>query len=169
MSRARPSFTVKFVPMEHKDAPQKTSKEHLSHITENICVGDELSVLTACLEQHQITHIVSLYGDAINEQTFVCKENVLAIEMADSVSQDLKEIEALSLPFIRSALESGGKVLVHCFAGKSRSVSIVALHFMSEGKSFDDTMLMISEKRPCIEVNMGFELYLRRREGSFLL
>ncbi|KAF9913093.1 dual specificity phosphatase 12 [Linnemannia zychae] len=59
--------------------------------------------------------------------------------------------------FIHTALESGKKVLVHCMAGASRSVTIVCAYLMKEKKmSAADALKHVQSHRQIAEPNDGF-------------
>ncbi|KAG0248292.1 hypothetical protein BGZ95_008122, partial [Linnemannia exigua] len=59
--------------------------------------------------------------------------------------------------FIHNALESGRKVLVHCMAGASRSVTIVCAYLMREQKmSAADALKHVQSLRQVAEPNDGF-------------
>lgn len=69
--------------------------------------------------------------------------------------------------FIRDALARGGKVLVHCFRGKSRSATICAMYMMrARGVRLDDAMAAIRAVRPCAQPNSGFVRALRALERA---
>ena len=58
---------------------------------------------------------------------------------------------AKSMDLMRTALEAGGAVLVHCNSGANRSSSVVAGYMMlTQGKRFDEVMPIIFEKRPIV-------------------
>ena len=58
---------------------------------------------------------------------------------------------AKSTDLMRTALEAGGAVLVHCNSGANRSSSVVAGYMMlTQGKRFDEVMPIIFEKRPIV-------------------
>lgn len=64
------------------------------------------------------------------------------------------------LKFIARALLDGGRVLVHCFAGKSRSATVCAAYAMvTEGTTLSETMARIQAARPIAAPNEV------RREG----
>jgi len=59
--------------------------------------------------------------------------------------------------FIKGAIESGGKVFVHCYAGVSRSAAIGIAYIMQEmDYNLFQAMSMVKAKRPCIFPNPGF-------------
>ena len=71
--------------------------------------------------------------------------------------------------FINNALSSGGKVLVHCRAGVSRSASVVISFMMKHfklrmEKAFDH----VRTCRSCVGPNNGFMFQLREWEVTFL-
>lgn len=66
--------------------------------------------------------------------------------------------------------ESAGAVLVHCWAGISRSTTIVAAYLMAERKiGVDDAIQFIRKKRRRIWPNFGFQMqllqYQKRLQG----
>lgn len=62
-----------------------------------------------------------------------------------------------TLPFIKDALSGGGRVLVHCWAGKSRSVSTIAAYMIQEYKmSPDEALAQIRITRPRAGPNDGY-------------
>jgi protein-tyrosine phosphatase len=61
------------------------------------------------------------------------------------------------LPFIDNALTSGGHILVHCWAGKSRSVSTIAAFLIKyEHKTPEEVLAQIRVNRPHAQPNVGY-------------
>ncbi|KAF8977564.1 dual specificity phosphatase 12 [Entomortierella lignicola] len=59
--------------------------------------------------------------------------------------------------FIQSAIDKGGRVLVHCMAGASRSVTIVCAYLMkSKDLPAVDALKAVAAVRPIAEPNDGF-------------
>jgi protein-tyrosine phosphatase len=57
--------------------------------------------------------------------------------------------------------EGGGAVLVHCYAGVSRSASCVIAFLMQEcGLTFMEAMTYVRKKRPIVFPNFGFQRQL---------
>jgi protein-tyrosine phosphatase len=58
-------------------------------------------------------------------------------------------------------MNKGGKVLVHCFAGVSRSATIVIAYMMQEhGMNYHSAFKFVKSKRPFINPNEGFRTQL---------
>ena len=73
-----------------------------------------------------------------------------------------------ALDFIKNAIAEGKNVLVHCFAGVSRSASVVIAYLMKYHKmEFNAAVSFVRAKRPWINPNYGFQAQLRRF-GIFL-
>jgi len=62
-----------------------------------------------------------------------------------------------AIAFIREAIQSGGTVFVHCFAGISRSATTVIAYLMSEhSMTFYEAMSFVRKRRHIIFPNIGF-------------
>ncbi|MBA0651462.1 hypothetical protein Goklo_018786 [Gossypium klotzschianum] len=69
--------------------------------------------------------------------------------------------------FIDEAKREGGGVLVHCFVGKSRSVTIVVAYLMKKhGMSLSQALEHVRSKRPLASPNPGFIQQLKEFEKS---
>jgi hypothetical protein len=73
---------------------------------------------------------------------------------SEPISQHFNECNQ----FIKSSRSSSSSsaVLVHCYAGISRSATIVIAYLMSTGMTFNDAYQITKTKRPCINPNPGF-------------
>ena len=80
--------------------------------------------------------------------------------MYDSEDQALEQVEAIAR-WVNACRETG-PVLVHCQAGLNRSSLVVARALMLAGKSAEDAISTLREKRsPACLCNHAFEEYLR--------
>jgi len=88
------------------------------------------------------------------------------IEILDSVQDDIrKHFEDASLHIDNVLKGENNKILVHCFAGKSRSSTIVACYLMKyKGMKRDEAIEDIRKKRPIVCPNAGFMLQLKEWE-----
>lgn len=59
----------------------------------------------------------------------------------------------LGVSAITRAIEVGKKVYVHCKFGHGRGPTMVAAYLISMGKSLEDALKFIKEKRPVIHLN----------------
>lgn len=128
----------------------------MSKITEQLFIGD---ILTASnkkwLEDHHITHIVNATKDIPN--FFPHDYKYLNLELDDSSNQSLYEVLEPSYKFIYNAIGNGGTVLTHCYAGRSRSVSIVIYFIMKLKKiTYLQSLTYIKKHRSIASPNTGF-------------
>ena len=87
----------------------------------------------------------------------------LFIEGADREQTDLLSSFPRAIEFIRASLASpGGKVLVHCGAGRSRSATALLSYLMAESSwDYDTALALLKTKRSMVQPNKGFERQLR--------
>jgi hypothetical protein len=89
------------------------------------------------------------------------------VDIADrpDAAADFEAGLADSLDFIDACITAGGAVLVHCFAGKSRSTSMcVAWLMRSRGLTFLESIDLCREVRPVVQPNLGFVSSLLKLE-----
>lgn len=83
----------------------------------------------------------------------------------DSPDEDISKLFGITYLFIDRFICDGKKVFVHCHAGMSRSVTIVAHYLMRRfGKSVDEAIALIRKKRPIATPNPGFVLQLQGKK-----
>ncbi|KDO33498.1 hypothetical protein SPRG_02306 [Saprolegnia parasitica CBS 223.65] len=79
------------------------------------------------------------------------------VAIADVPSASIEAHFAASNAFIERTTTSGGNVLVHCFAGKSRSVTLILAYLMAHyGYSLGDALAHVRSLRPQAQPNQGF-------------
>ncbi len=91
----------------------------------------------------------------------------LRFKVYDLPTENIQQHFSEANDFIHSARLSGGNVLVHCFAGMSRSATVVIAYVMSTSDyGYSDAMDLVQQVR-CIDPNMGFKRQLINfeREG----
>lgn len=117
------------------------------------------------LKELGVTHILTVAGGfkPLHPDDF----NYCLVDVADRPDENLQRYFDKCLKFIAECILSGGKVLVHCFAGKSRSATICAAYMMAtEGVSLDEALEHIRGARPIINPNSGFVAQLRKFEAE---
>ena len=78
------------------------------------------------------------------------------MDLLDSPSENIKDVFVESTNFIDECVSNKGKVLVHCFAGKSRSTTLVVAFMMKKyGMAMPDCLKQIRLKRPIAQPNAG--------------
>jgi len=111
------------------------------------------------LREVGITHVLCV-GKGLPRKVgedFVFK----ALEVLDSAETKLSDYFEECNQFIEAAKAGGGRVYVHCFAGKSRSATIVIAYVLhSTGMEYQKAFDLAREARPQIDPNPGFCLQL---------
>lgn len=79
----------------------------------------------------------------------------------DDPNEHLSRYFSYAILTIDEELGLGNKVLVHCFAGISRSAAIVIVYLMSKNRwPFSKAYEFVKSKRPIINPNFGFTVQL---------
>lgn len=135
----------------------------LSQITEYLYVGDVTAGRTA--HEHGITHVINcIAGHECGNYPKQPGLHYLDIAMRDSTSYDISQDFTRTISFISTAREEGGRVLVHCQAGISRSVTIALAYLMAEeprfNYSFESAFSYVASKRHQVSPNLGFIIAL---------
>ncbi|KAJ1918258.1 tyrosine protein phosphatase yvh1 [Mycoemilia scoparia] len=80
------------------------------------------------------------------------------ISIEDSPEENIMQYFPECNEFIHKCLQGGGKILIHCIAGQSRSSALAAAYIMQERKiGADEALALIKLKRPQIYPNSGFK------------
>uniref|UniRef100_A0A5B6YIH7 Uncharacterized protein n=1 Tax=Davidia involucrata TaxID=16924 RepID=A0A5B6YIH7_DAVIN len=132
-----------------------------SRIVDHIYLGsDAVAKNREILRQNGITHVLNCVG-------FVCAEyfkNDLVYKtlwLQDSPSEDITSILYDVFDYFEDVREQGGRVLVHCCQGVSRSNSLVIAYLMwREEQSFEDAFQCVKAARGVTNPNMGFACQL---------
>ncbi|RKP27251.1 protein-tyrosine phosphatase-like protein, partial [Syncephalis pseudoplumigaleata] len=90
----------------------------------------------------------------------------LVITVDDRPATNLLQYFHDTYRFIDECIEQGGRVLVHCMAGISRSATIVIAYLMRKHQwSVDVAMQTVRQSRPIIKPNAGFRRQLALYES----
>ena len=110
-------------------------------ITDQIAIGDALDAVNHAPE---FDSILCLLSDCCGDRTDI---DGYCVPLHDGPGNSREHVLA-AIDFIAAQVENGLRVLVHCRAGRSRSVCIVAAYLMRhQGLSKRLAMSMISKKR----------------------
>jgi len=132
-----------------------------SRIAEHIYLGsDTVAKNHEILKQNGITHVLNCVG-------FVCPEyfksdfSYKTLWLRDSPTEDITSILYDVFDYFEDVREQGGRVLVHCCQGVSRSTTLVIAYLMwREGQSFEDAFQFVKSARAVTNPNMGFACQL---------
>jgi len=94
--------------------------------------------------EHSITHILNCTCDTHDELKRFDIQQLNIHDGYEITHDDLK----FAFEAIERALSSGGRILVHCHAGISRSTGIVAGYLMRSGFSWDEALEIVRRGRP---------------------
>ncbi|CAE7469986.1 Dual specificity protein phosphatase PHS1 [Symbiodinium microadriaticum] len=120
-------------------------------------VGGATSLCLHVLRKLGVTHILNCTEDlpAPSEEE-LGDLNWRRLALPDHEDQDLSETLKSALQVIAEAEEAGGKILVHCHEGKSRSVSVCLAYLISRQMPLADALAYVKSKRPIARPNAGF-------------
>ncbi|KAJ7204785.1 hypothetical protein GGX14DRAFT_459753 [Mycena pura] len=131
----------------------------MDEIIPGLWVGDLPSATnTENLKKHKIFSILSaMRGRVTINETFIRHQ----ILLDDTEDADVLVHFIPAITFIQAELDKGRGLLVHCQAGMSRSVTIVAAYLMySQRIDPQEALDVIRKARPNIDPNPGFLLQL---------
>lgn len=107
-----------------------------------------------------ITHILTVcellpprFPNVLSTQDFTYK----VVDVQDCPDAAVSQYFDECAEFIDNAIRQGGRVLVHCFAGVSRSATVVIAYLQShKGLSLQEAMTAVKSKRRSANPNIGF-------------
>ena len=139
--------------------------KHLSEIIPNFLYISSYNATKnmELLEKNKITHIINCAADFC-ENVFEQdkKFTYLSFYLKDHVLENIECIFYECIKFIENVKEKGGRVLVHCIQGISRSVSIVMAYIIFSKKlSYDKAFNLVQSKREISSPNFGFSIQLQ--------
>ena len=125
-------------------------------------VGSLLSASRVTCDNLGISHIVSLAGSLPDDMGHLM---ILKKLVKDDMFAELYPLFSEFVAFIQNAIQNGGRVLVHCLQGQSRSVTIVCAFLMKSHRlSMTVALAKIRESRPQACPNPNFGLQLKKWE-----
>ncbi|CAE1305196.1 unnamed protein product [Acanthosepion pharaonis] len=139
----------------------------MSKIISGVYIGnikDSKDIKT--LTENQISHILAVHDNAkelIEDKIYLC------IIVSDSPQQSLIPHFEESIDFIHKARNENGRVLIHCLAGISRSVTFTAAYIMTVTNfGWRESLNAIRGGRQCANPNFGFQRQLQEYEQTGL-
>ncbi|XP_072040923.1 dual specificity protein phosphatase 19-like [Amphiura filiformis] len=118
------------------------------------------------LQEHNITHILNVAS--LVENSFPAMFTYKTCKILDLPEVPITRHFDECFQFIETGLSEGG-ILVHCNAGRSRSVTIVTAYLMkTERITLDVILKEMKEQRPGVQPNPGFMMQLKEYEKNVL-
>lgn len=112
-----------------------------------------------------ITHVLCVAGGL--PQSYSDTFKYMTVEVSDCPTEDITSHFERSFAFISEAIDSGKGCLVHCFAGKSRSVTVVLAYLMRTQRcTLQAALAAVQAVRPIAGPNAGFMEQLKQFEES---
>lgn len=126
-------------------------------IIPNLYLGNTSSRHPDILSNLGIFNIVTA-----NQEPGIPYVNNIILNWDDNEYQSIFPLIEKAYQFIDNCLTKGEKVLVHCFAGISRSATVIIYYLMKKFQmSFTDAYNYVKLKRPIVHINPGFESQLK--------
>jgi len=123
------------------------------------------------LKQLGVTHIVCI-RDA--KEAFSVRPRYpdqftyMVLDVEDNEEQNLIRLFPGAKQFIDQAINSGGRVLVHCNGGISLSPAFVVMFVMQHFQlAWEDALHMVQNRRYCISPNGGFLTQIKEYEAIY--
>jgi protein-tyrosine phosphatase len=135
----------------------------LDQITDRIFIGSYWAATALDYgNKNSITHVLNC--------TPTAHQGLKHLTVNQINIHDGQEIPAETVWFairtISEALHSGGKILVHCQAGISRSVGIVCGFLMYNGFSWNEALNFVQSSRPIAYPHPKIELSIKKALGQ---
>jgi len=113
-----------------------------------------------CLRRNRITHIVNMAAD-VCDSAFPEHFSYITYYLKDTNSEDISPLFYRTLEWMQSAIDAGGRILVHCREGVSRSATMAIAYLMWRFKiSFEAAHERLRKARPICNPNTGFTCQL---------
>jgi hypothetical protein len=117
------------------------------------------------LKNLKITNIINCSGDLcenLSPSSSLLNIDYLTLNVKDNVSENIECLFFKCIDYINEVKEKNGRVLIHCYKGVSRSVSLVIAYLIYLNKwTYDEAFDFVQSKRSIANPNIGFYLQLK--------
>uniref|UniRef100_A0AAG5CV03 Dual specificity protein phosphatase 19 n=1 Tax=Anopheles atroparvus TaxID=41427 RepID=A0AAG5CV03_ANOAO len=136
-------------------------------VSQFLYLGSQDCVRAEVLEKYAITHVLSVGIETPPLEAGLSRAvEKKFVQCLDLPETNLRDVLEETNDFIEGCRTQGGRVLVHCNAGVSRSTSVVVGYLMLQcDQSFLQALGLVKSKRPCIKPNAGFIKQLRQLQS----
>jgi len=128
-----------------------------NEVFKNVYLGSINSVYDIeNLKKHNIKNVISVIADF--EPPYPKDFNYLVINALDTVNTDLTNIFDITNTIINDSLNKDESILIHCYAGRSRSVAIVIAYIIDTfGMDYENALKSVKKSRSIAEPNEKFK------------
>ncbi|KAJ0978457.1 hypothetical protein J5N97_013931 [Dioscorea zingiberensis] len=134
--------------------------ERPSLVTGNVFIGGALAARSTHTLQHLgITHILCLCSHEIGQSDSQYPDlfEYKNFSISDNEDAEISDLFEEASDYIDYVERQGGKVLIHCFEGKSRSATVVLAYLMlRKGLTLSDAWSMLKKAHRRAQPNDGF-------------
>jgi len=142
---------------------------HFSSTAQEVVPGLYIGNVRAAQDRDQlrrlgVTHVVDVSAYDYRPVPGIV---YLRLPIPDVPEFDIRTVLGATNGFLRTALRpgAGGRVLVHCMVGRSRSASVVLAYMMAFHRlTYDEALGHLQRARPIVKPNHGFDAQLRAYE-----
>ncbi|CAB3400004.1 unnamed protein product [Caenorhabditis bovis] len=126
----------------------------ISEIRPHLFLAGYGCITASALRQHGITHVVDATNLKSKPLDGITK---MEVPIDDSPLSKISPYFEKVAEFVESAKNQGGKTVIYCAAGVSRSASLAIMCLIiSENMPLDQAYYTVNQKRPIISPNIGF-------------
>ena len=123
--------------------------------------SDAVARNRALLTECGITHVLNCAGHICGNYFEDDGLTYRTLWLMDTPAEDLTCVLYANIDFVRAAIAGGGKVLIHCSQGVSRSSSCVMAYLMAtRDEPYDSTYAAVKAVHGIANPNMGFACQL---------
>ncbi|GBG29137.1 Dual specificity protein phosphatase, putative [Hondaea fermentalgiana] len=118
---------------------------------------------TECMDAHGLTALIDCSTRRRQHPNVVLPEgtSLLTLYLRDKTTQDVSGTFLPAIQFIEETMREGGKVLVFCQRGISRSATIILAYLIWKFNwSYADAVNFLKQKRNKVNPNIGFSMQL---------
>lgn len=132
--------------------------DDVSEITDYLCVSGVNSVNMETLRRHKITCVINTAAEiSPMKSEDLCGLEYMYVPLRDENDEKLVRNLDTCVAKIHTVRHRGGKTLVHCLCGRSRSVSVCVAYLIKYGGlTCKEAIKKIRNVRPEADPNSGF-------------
>ncbi|KAK2717245.1 dual specificity protein phosphatase 14-like [Artemia franciscana] len=129
--------------------------ERIDEIMPGVFLSGGRAVKVASIRKFEITCVINTAVE-LPHLPIPCLQ-CIKIPLSDSVYVDIRRHFDYVLNKINEIVDNGGRVLVHCVAGASRSATFILAYLMKfHGLNLREAYIFVKSKRSIIQPNFGF-------------